>query len=64
MKVAPAADYANDPDRFYLWENLIYPATQRLLEAAFPPEKGMAAEVLQLRDWRRFENVRPKKARG
>ena len=64
MKVAPAADYANDPDRFYLWENLIYPATQRLLEAAFPPEKGMSAEVLQLRDWRRFERVRPKAARG
>lgn len=64
MKVAPAADYAGDPDRFYLWENLIYPATQRLLEAAFPPEKGMTAEVLQLRDWRRFERVRPKKERG
>lgn len=64
MKVAPANDYAGDPDRFYLWENLIYPATQRLLEAAFPPEKGMSAEVLQLRDWRRFERVRPKKERG
>jgi DNA polymerase, archaea type len=64
MKVAPANDYTGDPDRFYLWENLIYPATQGLLEAAFPPEKGMSADVLQLRDWRRFECVRPKKTRG
>lgn len=64
MKVAPAADYANDCDRFYLWENLIYPATQRLLEAAFPAEKGMSAEELQARDWARFERVRPKKERG
>jgi DNA polymerase elongation subunit (family B) len=64
MKVAPAVDYAGEPDRFYLWESKIYPATQRVLEAAFPTEKGMTLEALQLRDWRRFEKVRPKKARA
>ena len=39
MKLLPGADF--DPektefDRFYLWENLVYPPTQRFLEAAFP----------------------------
>lgn len=64
MKVAPAADYDGNPDRYYLWENLIYPATQRLLDAAFPAEKGMSSDELQLRDWDRFASVRPKKPRG
>jgi DNA polymerase elongation subunit (family B) len=64
MKVSPAADYANDADRFYLWENAVYPATQQVLEATFPPEPGMSADDLQLRDWDRFASVRPKKPRS
>lgn len=64
MRVAPAADYDGKPDRFYLWENLVYPGTQRLLEAAFPPGKGMTAEQLQARDWRRYERVRPRAERA
>ena len=64
MKVAPAADYANDADRHYLWENLVWPATERVLEATFPAAKGMSVEDLQLRDWGRFARTRPKKERG
>lgn len=33
--VIPGQDYAGECDRWYLWENLVYPPTQRLLEAAF-----------------------------
>lgn len=64
MVVAPAADYAGECDRYYLWENLIYPATQRVLEATFPAEKGMSADLLQMRDWARFAKARPKKERA
>ncbi|MCH7642243.1 MAG: hypothetical protein IIC30_03090, partial [Chloroflexi bacterium] len=39
-------------DRFYLWENLIYPATQRVLESAFPERK-----------WKAYLKARPKKPR-
>ncbi len=39
-------------DRFYLWED-VYPATQRLLEAAFPAEQ-----------WTKHAKVRPSKLRG
>ena len=60
MKYAPAADYAGEFDRFYLWEDVIYPATQRVLEAAFPVESGMSLEQRQLRDWTRYAKVRPK----
>jgi DNA polymerase elongation subunit (family B) len=64
MKVAPAADYDGNPDRYYLWENLIYPATQRLLEAAFPVRQGMTAEELRARDWAQYERARPRAARA
>lgn len=64
MIVAPAADYAGDADRHYLWENLIYPATQRVLEAAFPVEPGMSVEDLRARDWDRFAKTRPRRARA
>jgi DNA polymerase elongation subunit (family B) len=57
IKAIPACDY--DPkaegrgaDRFYLWEHLVYPPTQRVLEAAFPGH-----------DWTTWERVRPPKPR-
>ena len=53
MKVIPAEDFAGECDRFHLWDTLVYPPTQRLLEGAFP-------EV----DWARYADVRPKKPRG
>ncbi len=40
-------------DRFYLWEQLIYPPTMRVLECCFPAER-----------WGSFEKVRPAKVRG
>lgn len=50
----PAHEYTGELDRYYLWENLIYPPTMRLLEAAFP-----------LEDWKTgLERIRPKKPRG
>jgi DNA polymerase elongation subunit (family B) len=52
MHVIPAEDFTGECDRFYLWENLIYPATQRLLQAAFPKY-----------DWTKWERVRPVKPR-
>jgi len=52
-KVAPASDWTGECDRFALWENLVYPATQRLLEASFPEY-----------DWTRHAKVRPRKRRG
>lgn len=49
----PAADYVGECDRYYLWENLVYPPVQRLLVAAFP-------EV----DWvSGLERIRPPKPR-
>jgi DNA polymerase elongation subunit (family B) len=42
--VIPASDYAGEVDRAYLWNHLVFPATLRLLDAAFPGE-----------DWKRFE---------
>lgn len=47
---APAEDWNGDVDRYYVWENLVYPATQRVLACAFPAH-----------DWRKFERARPKK---
>jgi DNA polymerase elongation subunit (family B) len=64
MVVAPASDYAGECDRYYLWEDLVYPPTQRLLAAAFPPVKGMTSGELVARDWDRFLRVRPKKPRA
>jgi DNA polymerase elongation subunit (family B) len=49
LKVLPAEDWTpGDEDRHYLWENLVYPPTQRLLECAFPGGP-----------WRRYEKSRP-----
>lgn len=56
LRVAPAAEYeagAVEPDRYYLWENLVYPPSQRVLEAAFPDGE----------DWAHgYEKVRPRQA--
>lgn len=46
----PASDFAGKYDPFYLWEELVFPPTQRVLEAAFPKH-----------DWARHERVRPVK---
>jgi DNA polymerase elongation subunit (family B) len=51
--VAPADDYAGECDRHYLWDSLIWPATGRLLAAAFPDH-----------DWSPYEKTRPRKVRG
>jgi len=49
----PAEDYTGELDRYYLWESLVYPPTQRLLQAAFPDA-----------DWRTaLESIRPPKPR-
>lgn len=47
---APAEDWTGDVDRFYVWENLVFPATQRVLACAFSSH-----------DWRKFERARPAK---
>ena len=48
LGVVPVDDWTGEFDRFYLWESLVYPPTQRLLAAAFPGH-----------DWSRWESVRP-----
>ena len=55
QKRIPAEDWEPGAafDRFYLWDNLIFPPTQRILEAAFPAS-----------NWRRWERTRPPKPRG
>jgi DNA polymerase elongation subunit (family B) len=52
IRVIPAEDYVGQCDRWYLWENLVYPPTERLLAAAFPSH-----------DWKQYANVRPAKVR-
>lgn len=47
---APAEDWNGDVDRYYVWENLVYPATERVLACAF-----------RTHDWRKFERARPAK---
>lgn len=49
-RAIPVSDYKGECDRFYLWESLVYPPTQRLLDAAFFDE-----------DWKRFKQSRPSK---
>lgn len=53
IKAIPAEDYKGECDRFYLWENLVYPPTQRLLQAAFPDQNWVEG----------LERIRPKKPR-
>lgn len=45
MKCIPAQDFDGTFDRYYLWENLVYPPTQRLLEAAYPGDLRFAAQL-------------------
>ncbi len=57
IRAIPAEDYdpatpEKNADRFYLWEQLIFPPAQRVLQAAFPDH-----------DWSRWERVRPPKPR-
>lgn len=52
QQVIPAADYAGECDRFYLWER-VYEPSKTLLKAAFPDE-----------DWNSWGDVRPEKKRG
>ena len=49
IKVVPISDFTGEFDRFYLWENLVYPATYRLLESAFPDF-----------NWKQWCKVRPR----
>ena len=49
----PASQFDGTFDRHELWESVVYPATQRLLEAAFP--KG---------GWEAYERTRPAKVRA
>jgi len=53
QKTAWIGDWDGQFDRFYLWENLVYPAALRVLDAAFPDPW-----------WKQHERVRPKKIRG
>jgi hypothetical protein len=60
MRVIPAEDYTGvEADRFYLWENLVYPPTKALLEGAFPPFDERGRPILE-HDWDRFLRVRPR----
>lgn len=52
IRVVAAEQWDGVLDRFYLWEDLVWPPTQRLLEAAFPTH-----------DWAQWTKVRPKKVR-
>jgi len=53
LKAIPVEDYTDGAeDRYYLWEQLVWPATERVLECAFPAVRW--AE--------KFGKVRPKKA--
>jgi DNA polymerase I len=54
VKAIPAADYVGELDRYYLWENQVYPPTQRILEKAFPDQDWVAG----------LERIRPRKGRG
>jgi DNA polymerase elongation subunit (family B) len=49
----PASDYTGDCDRHSLWNDYVYPPTERLLISAFPSE-----------DWARFYVKRPPKPRA
>jgi DNA polymerase elongation subunit (family B) len=49
----PAEDFDGTFDRHEMWESLVYPPTQRLLEAAFPKA-----------GWEAYERTRPAKTRA
>lgn len=49
LKAIPAHEYdGTNADRYYLWENLVYPPTMRVLQAALPAHK-----------WKDYEKIRP-----
>jgi DNA polymerase I len=51
LKAIPLADYRDGAeDRYYLWEQLVWPATERVLECAFPATRWAD----------KFGKVRPK----
>jgi DNA polymerase elongation subunit (family B) len=52
-KYIPAEDWDGTVDRYELWEGKVFPAAQRLLEAAFPKA-----------GWEKWVKVRPPKVRG
>jgi DNA polymerase I len=47
-RVIPATEYTGECDRYWLWENMVYPPTRRLLESAFPDN-----------DWSDWSKARP-----
>lgn len=51
LKVAWAGDWAGECDRYYLWDDVVWPPTQRLLEAAFPEHPWKS--YLQRARWKR-----------
>jgi DNA polymerase elongation subunit (family B) len=54
LVVRPIVDYGeSQADRYYLWETLVYPPTQRLLAAAFPDHNWTTG----------YEKIRPKRPR-
>jgi DNA polymerase elongation subunit (family B) len=53
IKAISAADYVGELDRYYLWDNLVYPPTMRVLQAAFPDQDWVAG----------LERTRPRKQR-
>lgn len=52
-RFAPAEDWDGQVDRYELWESMVYPPTQRLLQSAFPAG-----------GWKQHEKVRPAKVRA
>lgn len=48
--IVPACDWNGECDRHYVWEQMVYPATQRLLAAAYPDF-----------DWNRWAVTRPRR---
>ncbi len=53
VEAIPSSEYRGEVDRFYYWENLVYPPTQRVLQAAFPDQDWVTG----------LERIRPPKAR-
>lgn len=56
MKVIDADFYTGECDRHYLWENLVYPPSGRLLQAMFPEYEWSI--------WEKSRPPKPRKARG
>ena len=54
IEAIPAEDYVGELDRYYVWENMVYPPTMRVLEKAFPDENWIDG----------LESVRPRKRRA